>query len=43
MMNSGKKETVVTTIGQLNFFRWAIQYQVVNIRKKFGGNRKGHE
>ena len=31
--DDNKKETIVTTIGQLNFFRWAIQHKVIEYAK----------
>ena len=33
-MKDGKKQTVITTIGQLNFFRWAIQYNIIEYAKE---------
>ena len=33
-MKDNEKQTVITTIGQLNFFRWAIQYNIIEYAKQ---------
>jgi len=34
VMKNNEKQTVITTIGQLNFFRWAIQHNIIEYAKK---------
>lgn len=32
--NNNKKKEIITTIGQLNFFKWAIEYKILDYVKK---------